>query len=251
MHIETPIIQVKDLTVVYQSEPVIWDLDFMAPQGVLLAIVGPNGGGKSTLLRSFINLIQPVTGNILFFGQPYTAVKQRIAYIPQRTSVDWTFPISVFETVLMGRYGKLSFWQRPSCHDTDIALDALEQVGMQEYAHRHISELSGGQQQRVFLARALAQQADIYLMDEPFVGIDMTTEQTIIKVLKKLRKQNKTVIIVHHDLLTLQKYFDWAFFMNKKHIALGPIKEVLTAQTIKKTFAGKHPLLQFNMLEEL
>lgn len=235
------IISVQDLTVSYQESPAIWDLNFYAPSQTLLGIVGPNGSGKTTLLKSILGLIKPTAGLINIFDQPYNQLKHPIAYVPQKSSIDWNFPIDVFDLVLMGRYGNLSWFARPSKLDKEIAMQALELVGMQHFAHRHIAQLSGGQQQRIFLARALAQEAKILILDEPFIGIDMVTEQIILEILQKLRTEGKTIIVVHHDLTTVKKYFDWIFFMNKTHIALGPTKSVFTQENIIKTF-GHHTI---------
>lgn len=233
------IISVKDLTVVYQEDPVIWDLDFHVPEKSLLGIIGPNGSGKTTLLKSILGIIKPVTGRVTVAGETYDRKKHKIAYVPQKASVDWNFPTDVLDVVLMGRYAHLSWFARPSNNDKKIAMNALEMVKMQEFAHRQISQLSGGQQQRVFLARALAQQAPIFILDEPFVGIDIVTEQLILELLQALRNQGKTIIVVHHDLTTVKKYFDWTFLMNKKHIAIGPTKKVLTEKNILDTFGSQ------------
>lgn len=230
------IISVKDLTVVYHEKPVIWDLDLQIPQGSMCGIIGPNGSGKSTLLKSILGIIKPVTGTITIFDQPITKNKCNIAYVPQKNSVDWTFPVSVQDVVMMGRYSQFSWWQRPEKKDFETVAWALEQVLMTPFKNRHISQLSGGQQQRVFLARALAQQADIFMLDEPFAGIDMVTEKLILQLLQKLQHQGKTIIVVHHDLTTVSNYFDWTFLMNVKHIASGPTSHILTHQNIQKTF---------------
>ena len=227
---------IKDLTVAYHEKPVIWDLDFFIPEKTLLGIIGPNGSGKTTLLKSILGIIKPNTGSVSIFGESYSRNKHNIAYVPQRNSVDWSFPINVFDVVLMGRYGHFSFFSRPSKEDKEIAMRALESVNMLDFSTRHISQLSGGQQQRVFIARALAQQADIFILDEPFAGIDIMTEQIILQLLQQLRDQGKTIIVVHHDITTVKKYFDWTFLMNIKHIALGPTSEVLTPENIALTF---------------
>jgi manganese/zinc/iron transport system ATP- binding protein len=219
---------VKDLTVAYDQNPVLWDADFYAPAASLTAIVGPNGGGKSTLLKSILGLIHPATGSITILQDSYEHKKDVIAYVPQKNSVDWNFPITVFDVVLMGRYKYLDWMRRPKAHDKDIAYEALKQVNMHEYANRHINHLSGGQQQRIFLARALAQEALIYFMDEPFVGIDTTSEDTILELLQNLKTQGKTIIVVHHNLQRVQQYFDWTALINISHVAIGPTKEVLT-----------------------
>jgi len=229
-------ITIKDLTVVYNSNPVIWDLDLIVPQATFLGIIGPNGSGKTTLLKTILGNIKPIAGTITIHNNPTTNQHQTIAYVPQKNSVDWTFPINVYDVVMMARTTKLYWYQQAQKEDQAIVDWALEQVNMLNFKNRHISELSGGQQQRVFLARALAQQADILILDEPFNGIDLATEQLILSVLTKLKNSGKTVIVVHHDLHTVQKYFDWTFLMNVRHIALGPTKTVLTPENIKKTF---------------
>lgn len=235
------IISVQDLTVAYQEHPVIWDLNFYVPSQTLLGIIGPNGSGKTTLLKSILGLIKPTTGFINIFNQPYNRTKHPIAYVPQKSSIDWNFPTDALDVALMGRYGHLSWFQRPSKLDKEIAMHALELVNMQDFAHRPIAQLSGGQQQRVFLARALAQDAKILILDEPFIGVDMITEQIILEILQKLRTEGKTIIVVHHDLTTVKKYFDWIFFMNKTNVALGPTKSVFTQENIIKTF-GHHTI---------
>lgn len=234
-----PAITIKDLTVVYSSKPVIWDLDLVVPQAVLLGIIGPNGSGKTTLLKAILGNIQPIAGNIKIHQDHTTKQPQTIAYVPQKNSIDWTFPINVYDVVMMARRTKLYWYQKPQKSDYEIVEWALEQVAMLKLKDRHISQLSGGQQQRVFLARALAQQADILILDEPFNGIDLATEQLILSVLKKLKDKGKTIIVVHHDINTVQKYFDWTFLMNVRHIALGKTEDVLTQENILKTFQTK------------
>lgn len=231
-----PAITIKDLTVVSNTKPVIWDLDLIIPQATLLGIIGPNGSGKTTLLKTILGNIQPIAGTITIHNNNTTQLPQSIAYVPQKNSVDWTFPINVYDIVMMARTTKLYWYQQAQKQDHEIVDWALAQVNMLNFKDRHISQLSGGQQQRVFLARALAQQADILILDEPFNGIDLATEQLILSVLQKLKDAGKTIIVVHHDLNTVQKYFDWTFLMNVKHIAVGPTKEVLTSENIKKTF---------------
>lgn len=242
-------ITIKDLTVAYDKKPVIWDLDAKIPQGKLTAIVGPNGSGKTTLIKSIIQLIKPATGKISILGKSYQENIKKIAYIPQRTTIDWHFPISVLDVVLMGRYGNLPFGKKPTKEDIDYAFFALAQVNMLDYINQQISELSGGQQQRVFVARALVQDAEIFLMDEPFVGIDLFTERTLLKVFKQLQKENKTVVVVHHDLFTIKKYFDWVFFMNTKHIASGPVNTTMNNDNISKTFSCSSEQLPDGLLE--
>lgn len=237
-------IEVTDLTVAYQEKPVLWDVDFSVPQGILLAIVGPNGAGKSTLIKTILGLVKPVAGRILVLGDQYHPQKQLIAYVPQRNSVDWDFPTNVLDVVLMGRYGHLGWVRRPSDNDRKLALECLERVGMADFANRQISQLSGGQQQRVFLARAFIQNAPIYLMDEPFAGVDATTEKSIIELLRSLKKSGKTVICVHHDLETLKEYFDWVLLLNIRRVALGPMNQALTHDNLRRAYGGRALFLE-------
>lgn len=230
------LIIIEDLTISYDLKPVLWDIHLEIPKGVLMAIVGPNGAGKSTLIKGMLNLVKVVSGYTLFFGKTYKDISKNIAYVPQRGTVDWDFPTTVFDVVLMGRYGTVGWIKRPSKEDKRLAMEALEKVGMTEYKNRQISELSGGQQQRVFLARALVQEADIYIMDEPFQGVDMKTEQSIVDLLKQLHKANKTVIVVHHDLKTVEKYFNYVTLINLEIIATGSVEQVFTDKNIKKTY---------------
>ncbi len=230
------IIRIEDLTVSYDFKPVLWDIDLAIPQGVLMAIVGPNGAGKSTLIKAILGLLKPVTGTIEFSGKPYKEIRKQVAYVPQRESVDWNFPTSVYDVVLMGRYGHVGWFKRIGSKDKKIALEALEKVGISHLKNRQISQLSGGQQQRVFLARALAQEAEIYIMDEPFQGVDAKTEKAIVELFKILKKENKTVIVVHHDLDTIAEYFDTLLLLNMKVIAMGPVEEVLSEETLKRTY---------------
>ncbi len=229
------VIRIDDLTVAYREKPVLWDIDLEFERGKITAIVGPNGAGKSTLIKSILNLIKPISGRVLIDGDTYK--NQDIAYIPQSGSVDWDFPTDVLDVVLMGRYGKIGWFKRPSKEDKEKALEAIEKVGMTEFRNRQISQLSGGQQQRVFLARALVQEADIYFMDEPFKGVDAVTERTIIKLLRELKAQGKTVIIVHHDLRTVPEYFDNVVLLNKRIIEYGPVSEVFTDENIDKAYS--------------
>lgn len=233
---EKEYIKVEDLTVSYDLKPVLWDIDLIIPQGILMAIVGPNGAGKSTLIKTMLDLLKPVSGRVTFEGEPYKKVQKRIAYVPQRGTVDWDFPTHVYDVVLMGRYGYAGWFKPISKRDKEIALEALEKVGMTAYKYRQISELSGGQQQRVFLARALAQEADIYFMDEPFQGVDATTEKAIVELLKKLKEENKTVVVVHHDLETVPLYFDWVTLLNLQVIGSGPVETVFTEENLKTTY---------------
>jgi manganese/zinc/iron transport system ATP- binding protein len=237
-----PIFCAEDLNVNYERTPVLWDVSFSVPKGKLVGIVGPNGAGKSTLLKAALGLVKPLSGKIEFFNQPLDFVRQKIAYVPQRASVDWDFPITALQVVLMGRYGRLGWFGRPRKADREAAAKALELVGMSAYADRQISQLSGGQQQRLFLARALVQNPDIFLLDEPFAGVDLTTEREIIELLKKQREEGKTIFIVHHDLPTVEAYFDWTILLNTRLIACGPTAEVFHAENLAKAF-GRTPAL--------
>lgn len=235
-------LKVERLTVNYDKNPVLWDIHFEVPVGKLVGIIGPNGAGKSTLLKALLGMVKPLTGKVEFFGSPYKKVYKKIAYVPQRTSVDWDFPITVLDVVLMGRYGKLRYIKWPTKADKEAAMAALEQVGLLMYKDRQISQLSGGQQQRVFLARALLQEADIYLMDEPFAGVDVATEKDIIALLDKLKTQGKTLFIVHHDLNTVERYFDWVILLNTCLVASGPVDEVFHADNVTRAY-GRSSLL--------
>ena len=233
----------RDLTVAYRDKPVLWDIDLTIPQGHLVAIIGPNGAGKSTLIKSMLGLVPAAAGSVTFYGKPYAEQRQLIGYVPQRGSVDWDFPTDALDVVMMGRYGKLGWLRRPGRQDRQIALQCLDQVGMADYANRQISQLSGGQQQRVFLARALAQDAQIYFMDEPFAGVDATTERAIVALLLELRKAGKTVVVVHHDLETAPDYFDWVVLLNVRLLAAGPMPEVFTVENLQRTYGGRMAFL--------
>jgi len=221
------------VTIAYREIPIIWNLNATIPQGVLLAVVGPNGAGKTTLLKSIIGMITPIAGTIKIFDSPLSQARSRIAYIPQRSTIDWNFPATVVDIVIMGRYATRGWFKRMSPSDTDLVWQALDQVGLIAQAHMPINQLSGGQQQRVFLARALVQNPDLYLMDEPLAGIDAYTETQIMQTLQSLRSQGKTIVMVHHDVNTLQNYFDWMLILNNQTgIACGPVdqayKQLLT-----------------------
>ena len=241
---DNTIIEVHDLTVAYDAKPVLWDIDLNIPRGKLMAIVGPNGAGKTTLIRSMLGLIKPVTGAVHFVMLPDKKPRNRIAYVPQSGSVDWDFPATVLDVVMMGRYGHLGWFKRPGKAEKQMALETLRKVGMEEYASRQISQLSGGQQQRVFLARALIQQAEIYFMDEPFKGVDAQTEKSIVALLKELKNQGKTVIVVHHDLRTVKDYFDWVTLINLRVVAMGPVEEVFTDENLRKTYGSGSAILK-------
>lgn len=234
---------VHDLTVAYQRKPVIWDVDLDFPAGKLIGVIGPNGAGKSTLLKACLGLLPMVSGEIKVFGQPVNKARGVIGYVPQRESVDWDFPVSVLDVVAMGLYGRLGWFRRVNAAARAQALKALAQVGLAELAERQISQLSGGQQQRVFLARALVQQADLYLMDEPFAAVDAATERTIVNLLRELRDAGKTCVVVHHDLATVEQYFDWVVLLNMRVVESGPTAEVFNMENLKRTYGGKLTLL--------
>lgn len=248
--IENSPLIVQHLSMRYQHKPVLTDVSFSIPEGKSIAIIGPNGAGKSTLLKGIMGLTPTMSGKALFFGEPLDKKRLAVAYVPQREESDWDFPIQVMDVVLMGRHGQLKFWQRPSAQDVAIAEQALSNLGMLEFKDRQISQLSGGQQQRVFLARALAQKASLYLMDEPFAGVDVTTEKAIIDLFNELKEQHKTIVCVHHDLSTVGEYFDWAILINARLIAAGPVEEVLTQENLNKTYGGRLSLLS-EMTEKL
>ncbi|MCA9406014.1 MAG: metal ABC transporter ATP-binding protein [Candidatus Omnitrophica bacterium] len=241
--ITNPAIDVTDLTVAYHEKPVLWDVDFQAPQDTLLAIVGPNGAGKSTLIKTILGLLKPAAGRIQVFGKNYRPQSRLIGYVPQKGTVDWDFPTNVLDVVLMGRYGHLGWFRRPKVEDRKMAVDCLEKVGMADFMNRQISQLSGGQQQRVFIARALIQDAPIYLMDEPFAGVDAATERSIITLLRELKDKGKTIICVHHDLQTLKEYFEWVMLLNVRAVALGKVTDILTQENLRKTYGGKAAFL--------
>ena len=236
-------VSIHDLTVAYHRKPVLWDVDLDIPEGKLVAIVGPNGAGKSTLIKAVLDIVPRASGDVLLYGKPFKKQRKLVAYVPQRESVDWDFPIDALGVVLMGRYGKIGWCKPITRKDRNLAIEALERVGMAEYAHRQINQLSGGQQQRVFLARALAQDSTIYFMDEPFASVDAATEKAIVQALADLRSNGKTVIVVHHDLQTVTEYFDHVIMLNMRVVAHGPVEEVFTDENLKKTYGGRLTLL--------
>lgn len=236
-------IETHNLTVAYNRRPVLWDIDFQVPEGQLIGVLGPNGSGKTTLLKSIMGLVQPSSGYARLFGQSLDEVRSRISYVPQRESVDWDFPISVREVALMGRYRKNKLLGRLSKEDHRLADEALEKVDMLPFADRQIAQLSGGQQQRVFVARALAQQADLYLMDEPFAGVDAASEEAILTLLRDMKQAGKTVLIVHHDLHTAHQFFDWMVLLNTRLIKCGPTSSVFTADYLKQAYGGQLTIL--------
>lgn len=232
-------IEVTDLTVAYREKPVLWDVDLEVPGGVLMAILGPNGAGKTTLIKTILGLVKPAAGQVRLYGRPYEEQRQLVGYVPQRGSVDWDFPTNALDVVMMGLYRKIGWVRRPGRQERDLAMESLTKVGMADFAARQISQLSGGQQQRVFLARALVQDAQVYFMDEPFAGVDATTERAIIDLLRELRAAGKTVIVVHHDLQTVTEYFDWVLLLNVRRIASGPVSEVFTEENLRRAYGGR------------
>lgn len=236
-------LSIHDLTVAYHRKAVIWDVDYDAPAAKLIAIVGPNGAGKSTLVKAVLDLLPKVSGEVFVYGKPYRTQRNRVAYVPQRESVDWDFPVNALDIVAMGLYRKIG-WCWPVTRPYQVrALEALDRVGLADFAYRQISHLSGGQQQRVFLARALVQDADLYLMDEPFAGVDASTERAVVTLLQELRSQGKTALVVHHDLQTVVEYFDDVLLINMRLVASGPVSEVFTPENLRKTYGGKLALL--------
>lgn len=235
-------LKVDQLSVNYDKTSVLFDVSMEIPSGILVGIIGPNGAGKSTFIKTAMGLVKPLSGKIDFFGHPLSSVRQRVAYVPQRESVDWDFPITVRDLVLMGRYGKLGLLQRPRPADIEAAHHYLNIVGMSAYIDRQISQLSGGQQQRVFIARALLQEADLYFMDEPFAGIDIATEKVLIDVLKTLKDQGKTVFVVHHDLNAIESYFDWLIMLNVRLVACGKVSEVYNIENLTNTYGRNYSL---------
>lgn len=240
---EQAVVRINDLTVAYGEKPVLWDVDLELPEGKLIAIIGPNGAGKSTLIKATLDLIPRAAGSVEIFGRPYSEQRHLVGYVPQRGSVDWDFPTNALDVVMMGTYGQIGWFKRPGKHEREWASHCLEQVGMADYANRQISQLSGGQQQRVFLARALAQNAKLYFMDEPFVGVDAMTERAIVDLLRNLRAQGKTVVVVHHDLDSAPEYFDWLVLLNVRLIAAGSFAETFTPENLTRTYGGRMQLL--------
>jgi manganese/zinc/iron transport system ATP- binding protein len=239
----TPLLDIHDVTVAYHRRPVLWDVDLTMHRPQLAAICGPNGAGKSTLIKAVLGLVPMASGRVQVFGQSVSAVRKRIGYVPQRESVDWDFPVSVLDVVLMGTYGRLGWIRRPGKAEKLAARRCLEKVGLADFERQQIGQLSGGQQQRVFLARALAQNADIYFMDEPMAGVDAATERMIFDVLHELRDAGKTIIAVHHDLRTVPNYFDYVVLLNVRLVAAGPTDDVFTSDNLRKTYGGRLAIL--------
>lgn len=236
-------LEVHDLTVAYQKKPVLYGIDLKVPKGRLVGILGPNGAGKSTLIKASLGLLPLTSGWVKIFGEPAKKNLRRVGYVPQRESVDWDFPVTVMDVVLMGRYGKLGLVRRPRKEDRDVARACLEKVRMLPFADRQISNLSGGQQQRVFLARALAQESDLYFMDEPFAGVDAATESAIITLLHELKAMGKTILVVHHDLPTARNYFDMILLLNMRVVAFGDTDEIFTYKLLQEAYGGRLTIL--------
>ncbi|MGN2618570.1 manganese ABC transporter ATP-binding protein MntB [Bacillus stercoris] len=243
-------VELDNVTVAYHKRPVLQDISLQVPEGKLIGIIGPNGAGKSTLIKTILGLVPRASGDISIYGKDYKDQRTRIGYVPQRGSVDWDFPTSALDVVLMGRYGKIGLLKRPKKADVEMAKAALAKVGMLDYANRQISQLSGGQQQRVFLARALCQNADIYFMDEPFAGVDAATERAIMTLLAELKEKGKTVLVVHHDLQTTEDYFDWILLLHLRKIAFGPAENVFTIENLQKTYGGRLAFLKDKVIAE-
>ncbi len=239
---------VRGLTVSYGQKPAVFSVDMTVQPGAMTAIIGPNGAGKSTLLKAALGIVSPLSGQVTVFGKPLDKQRERIAYVPQRASVDWDFPTRVIDVVLMGLSRQLGLLGRIRARHMSRAMDCLQRVGMRDFADRQIGQLSGGQQQRVFLARALAQDADLYLLDEPFAGVDAATEKAIIAVLKSLREAGKTVVAVHHDLATVTDYFDHVFLINTRKVAEGPVAEAFTAETLQSAYGGRLATAQIDQI---
>ncbi|MBL8964248.1 MAG: metal ABC transporter ATP-binding protein [Phycisphaeraceae bacterium] len=236
-------VEVHDVTVAYQRKPVLWDVDVSIPTERLVAIIGPNGAGKTTLLKAILGLVPLASGDIRILGMPPRKARPFVAYVPQRESVDWDFPVSAMDVVLMGRYGRLGWFRRPGRKDREAAVAVLDQVGMADLAGRQISQLSGGQQQRVFLARALVQEARLYFMDEPFAGVDAATEKAIVLLLQRIRASGGTVVAVHHDLQTVPEYFDHVVMLNTRLVASGPTASAFSPENLHRTYGGRLTLL--------
>ena len=238
-----PAVELHDLTVAYRANPVLWDVDVKIPEGRLVAIIGPNGAGQSTLLKTILGQVRQTTGWVQVFGETYATRRSWVGYVPQRESVDWDFPTLALDVVTMGLYGRIGWFRRPGKRHREIARTCLERLGIGHLARRQISQLSGGQQQRVFLARALAQDARLYLMDEPLAGVDATTEKAIMQILRDLREEGRTIVVVHHDLQTVPEYFDHVVLLNMRLVASGSVQEVFTAENLQRTYGGRSSIL--------
>ena len=236
-------LSVDDLTVAYHRKPVIWDVGFDLPSGSLIGVVGPNGAGKSTLLKAVMDLVPVASGRVRVFGEPYKKSRHRVGYVPQRESVDWDFPVDALDVVAMGLYSQIGWFRPVRKKHRQAAREALDRVGIADLAGRQISQLSGGQQQRTFLARALVQDADLYLMDEPFAAVDASTEKAIVEILRELKSRGKTALVIHHDLQTVPEYFDYVVLLNMRVVAHGPVAETFTSENLQKTYGGRLTLL--------
>jgi len=237
-------ISIKGLSVSYERKRVLTNIFLEIEAGNIYGVVGPNGAGKSTLFKAILGLIDINTGSILVDGEPITKKRKQVVYVPQKNDVDWTFPATVFDIVVMGRYPHKGIFQRINKEDERIVMEAMEEVGITHLKDRQIGELSGGQQQRVFIARALCQQADIFLLDEPFVGVDIPTEEKIIQILKSLASQGKTLLVVHHDLSSVDDYFDKVILLNQRLVAYGDTNTTFTRENIGKAYGGQLSILQ-------
>ncbi|MBM7097078.1 MULTISPECIES: metal ABC transporter ATP-binding protein [Alteribacter] len=238
-------IDVRELSVHYHGHLALKDINFSVDKGQLIGIIGPNGAGKSTLIKAILGL-EKAKGNVRLFGETIKTYRKQISYVPQRNSIDWDFPVRVEDVVMMGRFAHIPWYKRSSRKDREMAKDALEKVGMSEFSKRQIGELSGGQQQRVFIARALAQNADVFFLDEPFVGIDMKSEEIIVRLLHQLRDSGKTIFVVHHDLSKVEKYFDQLILLNQELISAGSVKDVYTPEFLKRAYQGSAAVLDDN-----
>ena len=237
-------LSIHAMTVAYDRRPVLWDVDLDIPPGSLVGIVGPNGAGKSTLVKAAIDLVPTLSGRVRIFGKPFQRRRRMVGYVPQRESVDWEFPVTALDVACMGLYDRIG-WCRPVNRAArERGMEALDRVGLADVAHRQISRLSGGQQQRTFLARALVQDAHLYLMDEPFAAVDAATEESIVELLRGLRATGRTAVVVHHDLQTVRRYFDQVLLLNTRVIAFGPTEEVFTPEHLQATYGGKLTLLE-------
>ena len=237
-------LSVRDVTVAYHRKPVLWNLSLDIPAGSLVGLVGPNGAGKTTLLKTVVDMVPRISGEVQVFGERYSKARSRVAYVPQRETVDWDFPATALDVVQMGTYGQLGWFRRAGHAERQRSLEALRQMEIEHLATRQISQLSGGQQQRTFLARALVQCADLYLMDEPFAAVDASTERAIVTLMRALQAQGKTILVVHHDLHTVPSYFDYLVLLNTRLVAAGPTSEVFTEDNLQKTYGGKLTLLE-------
>ncbi|MCS1410891.1 MAG: High-affinity zinc uptake system ATP-binding protein ZnuC [Verrucomicrobia subdivision 3 bacterium] len=242
-HSPTSPLSIHDLTVAYHRKPVVWDVDLEIPEGKLVGLIGPNGAGKSTLIKACLELAPKASGLIQVYGQPYRKQRSLVGYVPQRESVDWDFPVSALDVVAMGGYHRLGWFRPVNKRCRSEAMQVLERVGLADYAGRQISQLSGGQQQRIFLARALAQNAKLYLMDEPFAAVDAGTERAIVELLHDLKSRGKTCLVVHHDLATVAEYFDWVVLLNMRVVDAGPTRAVFHQENLRKTYGGKLTVL--------